>query len=72
MLRKINRFLWKHYGFCIRIEYKIKSHTPKNPSEVYAYNPFGYGQRAIYKDGKFHSIEDGTIIENVSRFTYLN
>lgn len=72
MLRIINRFLWKHYGFCIRIEYKTKCHTPKDPSEVYAYNPFGHAQRCFFKNGKFRSIEDGSLIENIVRFTTLN
>ena len=72
MLRILNNFLWKHFHFCVRIEKNVKYYKADEHNMVYAYNCFGYGQRCWSKNGKFISLNDGSELKGIVRFTNLH
>lgn len=67
--RFVNRFLWKHFHFAIRIEKIAKYHPTDKVKMVYAKTAFGSVYKCWFKsDGKFISINDGNEIEFVKSY----
>lgn len=70
IIQFLNRFFWKHFDFRISIQRKA-SHANKEPHRriVWAFTAFDSAYRCWLIEGKFHSLNDGSPIKGVRRYS---
>lgn len=68
VLKWLNGYFWKHYGFALRIVHHANKFVPIEGKMYFVYLGLSdVGYKVVYRDGNYKSISDGHTIKYITR-----